>query len=324
MSEILVVTCPSGKQCNHLLPHLYEKGKFKLRLAAHSEASVAKLKTAYPNAEVQACDISSRDNCRALLQGATAVYHVGPSFHSAEKEMGINMIDAAVFESQRPGNVFKHFVFSSVLGTQHRQLMQHDLKSYVEERLFLSPLQWTVLQPTNFMNAYPVQQLAKAERPEYTHKISPIPRNSVVSLDDLAEVAAKVLNEREAHFYAQYPLCSTLPISEGEVLKIIEKQIGKKIKTTTPTMEEGTQALLNFLYLGHSKDDFTLIKGKEGVISTAEGDPRPDIVRDEAQRLLMFYQHRGLTGSPNVMRWLLGREPTSVEDYVKREIEKAG
>jgi uncharacterized protein YbjT (DUF2867 family) len=117
MSEILVVTCPSGKQCSRLLPLLYEKGKFRLRLAAHSPSSVTKLQATYPKADVQPCDLTSREACRSLLQGATAVYHVGPSLNSAEKEIGFNMVDAAVVESQRPGNNFKHFVFSS--GKKH-------------------------------------------------------------------------------------------------------------------------------------------------------------------------------------------------------------
>jgi hypothetical protein len=52
----------------------------------------------------------------------------------------------------------------------------------------------------------------------------------VVSLHDLAEAVAKVLNEREAHFYAQYPLCSTLPISDTEIMGVVEKHIGKKIE----------------------------------------------------------------------------------------------
>ncbi|QSS58852.1 hypothetical protein I7I51_08281, partial [Histoplasma capsulatum] len=84
-------------------------------------------------------DITSLSARCALLSGAAAVYHVESSFHSGEMVMGINMmIDAAISESQKPGNVFKHFGFSSVLGTQHRNLMQHDLESRVEECLFLT------------------------------------------------------------------------------------------------------------------------------------------------------------------------------------------
>lgn len=151
MAETLVITCPSGKQCVHLIPLLYNKGTFKLRLAAHSEASAEKLISQYPDAEIARADLTDLNSCLQLLKGASSVFHVGPSFHSREKEIGFNMVDAAVAESQRSGNTFKHFVFSSVLCTQHRNLMQHDLKSYIEERLFLSPLNWTIVKPTNFM-----------------------------------------------------------------------------------------------------------------------------------------------------------------------------
>lgn len=147
--EIIAVTCPSGKQCSLLIPLLYERSRCTLRLAAHSKASADKLKARYPNAEVVSIDLTSLDDCTRLLHGATAVNAVLPSLHSREKEIGFNLVDAATVESKRSGNVFKHFVLSSVLCTQHRNLLQHDLKSYVEERLFLTNLSWTILKPTN-------------------------------------------------------------------------------------------------------------------------------------------------------------------------------
>lgn len=79
--------------------------------------------------------------------------------------MGLSLVDAAVAEIQRPGSVFKHFVCLSALGTQHRNLMQHDVKSHVEERLFLSQIARTILKPTNYMNAYPVAILASRKIP---------------------------------------------------------------------------------------------------------------------------------------------------------------
>jgi hypothetical protein len=98
MAEILAITCPSGKQCSYLLPLLYNKGKFKLRLAAHSQQSVNKLKAKYPNAEVVQSELTELNGCRELLKGATSVFHVGPSFHSREKKIGFNVIDAVVAE----------------------------------------------------------------------------------------------------------------------------------------------------------------------------------------------------------------------------------
>ena len=167
MAETLAVTCPSGKQCSRLLPLLYKKGKFTLRLAAHSQASAEKLKSQYPESEVVLTDLQSPNDCLQLLKGVTAIYAVLPSLHSRERDIGINLVDAAVVESRRPDNEFKHFVLSSVLGTQHRNLMHHDLKSYIEESLFLSPLDcWTILKPTN------VGAISKLECTEAVHTLN--------------------------------------------------------------------------------------------------------------------------------------------------------
>ncbi|CBF89311.1 hypothetical protein AN0524.2 [Aspergillus nidulans FGSC A4] len=312
MSEILVITCPSGKQCSRLIPLLYKKSRFTLRLAAHSESSARKLRECYPEAEIVRTDLQSLADCRKLLQGATAINAVLPSLHSHEKEIGFNLVDAAVAESRREGNVFKHFVLSSVLGTQHRTLLQHDLKSYVEERLFLSPLDcWTILKPTNFMNAYPVAALAEQEHPVLEKWWKPEHENSVIALEDLAEASTKVLDERERHYLAEYPLCSTMPISEVEIVGIIERRIGKKIELKTPSFETGVAKLTKALYGGDEKG-----AGELGLGSASEGDLRGDLVRDTLTHLILFYNHRGLKGSPNVLRWLLGREPTSVEQWV--------
>jgi hypothetical protein len=132
-----------------------------------------------------------------------------------------------------------------------------------------------------------------------------------VSLSDLAEVSVKILNEREAHYLAQYPLCSTMPISDAKVAKEIASQIGREVDVASPSFEDGAQNVLNYLF-GRKHDGAT----------AAEGDPSPEITRDEAERLIMFYNRRGLNGSPNVMRWLLGREPTTIAAYVRKELQQ--
>ncbi|CAG8908985.1 unnamed protein product [Penicillium egyptiacum] len=320
MSEILVITCPSGKQCSRLIPLLYNKGRFRLRLAAHSTASANSLQVLYPDAEVVQANLQLLSDCRDLLRGATAINAVLPSLHSHEKEIGFNLIDAALAESCREGNVFKHFVLSSVLGTQHRSLLQHDLKSYVEERLFLSPLDcWTILKPGNFLDAYPVAALASQDHPVLEKWWKPEHANSVIALDDLAAASAKVLNEREAHYLAEYPLVSTLPISETDIIGLIEKRIGKSIELKTPSFDTGVNKLINALYGGPEKGE-----GEIGLGRSSPDDLRGDFVRDTVEHLIMFYNRRGLKGSPNVLRWLLGREPITVEAWVDGVAAKAG
>lgn len=325
MSEILAVTCPSGKQCSHLLPLLYNKGKFKLRLAAHSRASADKLRTQYPDAEVLQTDLTDLQACRELLHGVTSANVVLPSLHSREKEIGLNLVDAAVAESQRPGNTFKHFVFSSVLGTQIRILMQHDLKRDIEMRLYISQINWTILKPTNFLDAYPVAMLASQDKPVMEKLWAPEIPNSTIALHDLAEASAKVLNERESHYLAEYHLCSTMPVSDADVCDVISKKISKRIEVTRPSFETGVNKSLAYLHgstVGSESDvyagtppDFRL---------AAEGDLRGDLVRDAAERLVMFYNRRGLVGSPNVLKWLLGRDPMTVEQWVDSQLQGVG
>jgi uncharacterized protein YbjT (DUF2867 family) len=312
MAETLAVTCPSGKQCSFLLPLLYNKGEFKLRLAAHSKQSVDKLKAQYPKAEVVKSELTNLKDCRELLKGVTSVFHVGPSFHSREKEIGFNMIDAAVAESRRQGNVFKHFVLSSVLCTQHRSLLQHDLKSYVEERLFLSPLNWTIIKPTNFMDAFPVAMFAQQEKSVMERLWNAEVPNSLIALRDLAEAAAKVLNEQETHYLAEYPLCSTMPLSDAHIATAMTKRIGKEIEVKSPSFDKGVNTLLTYLFgaktgtAAEAANIYAQQQFSEDELAN-EGDLRGDLVRDESERLVLFYNRRGLKGSPNVLRWLLGR-----------------
>lgn len=325
-AAILVLTCPSGKQSSHLIPILYNKCNFTLRLAAHSQASAQKLRSQYPDAEVLETDLADLKSCRDLLAGATAANIVLPSLHSREKEMGLNLADAAVAESQRPGSVFKHFVFSSALATQHRNLMQHGLKSHIEERLYLSQINWTILKPTNFMDAYPVALLASQDKPVMEKLWAPQIANSMIALHDLAEATAKVLSEREKHFLAEYPLCSTMPISDAEVCEEIGRQIGKEIEVRAPSFEKGVDKLIKYLYGSQAASESDVYAGKDAADFrlAAEGDLRGDLVRDEAERLVLFYNRRGLRGNPNVLRWLLGREPMTVKQWVEGQLEGVG
>ena len=116
----------SGKQAALLLPFLIPKWK-NVRLAVNSDTSRDRMKNEYSSAEIVQVDLTEPKECRNLLDGVTAVYHIGPSMHPHETEIGYNMIDAAVAQ----GRSFQHFVFSSVLNTQIRKMFNHDCKRYV-------------------------------------------------------------------------------------------------------------------------------------------------------------------------------------------------
>lgn len=295
--ELVLICCAGGKQAQALIPHLYNKGK-RLRLNVNSTSSEERLKKQFPNADIIRADLGDTASSKKLIQGVTTIFYVGPSMHPHETELGYSMIDAALAES-KTGN-FKHFVYSSVISTQLRKLMNHDCKRYVEEYLMESGLNYTILQPSHFLEMTPVAMLMKQDEPVF-----PTPYNadtvfSFTAVRDLAEAAAIVIQEREKHYFALYPILSTMPMARTKLIEIIGKAIGKPIPIKQQSLEEGVEFILQVLFAGK------------------EVDPR---ALDIAERLMWYYNRRGILGNPTVAEWLLGRKTTTCEEWVDMQVE---
>ncbi|KAI9695702.1 MAG: hypothetical protein M1820_008465 [Bogoriella megaspora] len=293
--DLILVTCASGKQCSHLLPHLAKKWK-RLRLQVNSSSSYERLKQQYPHAEVVQVDLANRNAVDILAIGVTAIYLVGPSFHPRETDVCKNVIDGAIND----GGV-EHIVYSSVLNSQLSKMLNHDCKRYVEEYLMESGIPYTIMQPTHFMDTFPVAMLAKQEHPVFPAAWDPKIEFSFIALRDLGEASAKVFVERERHFYAQYPLVSAGLHSYEEVVSIAGKEIGKKIAIEKLPYEEAVGSRLKML--------------------TGTNHPNPR-TKDTAERMLLFYNRRGLVGNSNQLEWLLERKPTSYAEWVRGKLQE--
>ena len=294
------MTCASGKQAAKLIPLVVAKYSH-IRLAVNSVSSKERLQAMYPNTEVVQADSSSYQDVRSLFRGVTTVYYVGPSFHHHETQCGYHAIDAALAERKESGGNFKHFIFSSVLNTQFRKLMNHDCKRYVEERLYESGLDYTVLKPCNFIDMFPIEMMAKQEQPVYPAPWDIRQANSLIMLEDLANVSMKVIDERERHFFAEYPLCSTLPTPYTAMVEAAERALKKKVTVKNEPFEVKTEKL--------SK----LILGDNPELQSV----------DAAERLVLWYNRHGLNGSPNVMQYLLGRAPMTIDQWMEKGVKSA-
>ena len=209
------------------------------------------------------------------------------------------MIDAAITYAKEGS--FKHYIFSSVLNTQLRKLMNHDCKRYVEEYLMESGLNYTILQPSHFMDMFPIKQLTSEKSPVYQARWDPSIPFSYTALHDLGEATAKIMDEREKHYMAQYPLVSTSPpMGYGEVCKIASKRLGKDIKVEHKSMFEAA----------------------EGLMKAIGGPDPPPYTRDGVQRMLLWYNYHGLMGNPNVLEWILGRKPMSWEAWIEDKMQQ--
>lgn len=181
-----------------------------------------------------------------MLKGVTSLYHIGPSFHHQELEIGYNMINAAVEEARQ--GTFKHFVMASVINTQIRKLMNHDVKRYIEERLIESGLNFTIMQPCIFMDAFPIPLLMSQDKPVYMANWNTEIPFSFTALQDLGEAGARILCEREKHYSAQYQLVSSEPLTYKEAVGIVSKVIGKDIEIKIRTREAALTFYLDMLF----------------------------------------------------------------------------
>ncbi|KAI9693300.1 MAG: hypothetical protein M1822_005296 [Bathelium mastoideum] len=293
--DLLLITCASGKQSSHLVPLVAQKYK-RLRLQAHSQASIDRLREQYPSAEVVQADLGDPNAVSGLVSGVTALYLVGPSLHPRETDVCKNVIDAALSGFDHGRGSFKHLVYSSVLNSQLSKLLNHDCKRYVEEYLIESGLPYTILQPTTFLDNIPITALAQQESPVFHAAWDPATRFCFIALRDLAAASAVVFEQRERHLYAQYPLVSTGPHSFEEVMHLLSQELGKPIRIEKMPYEEA-------------------VRGR--MARMGGDDPR---TKDVTERLVLYYERRGLLGNSNQLVWLLGRPSTTCAEWARDKL----
>ena len=283
---MILVTAANGNQGRRLTPRLLHAG-FPVRACVRSEASGQELRD-LGVAEVCVGDMADPAFVSAAMRGIDSVYYVGPTLHPAERAMGFAAVDAA-----RAADV-GHFVFSSVLHAITTDLIQHEIKRDIEEHLLSSGLEFTILQPANYMLAHRLRSVF--DEGVFRLSWSLDRRQSMVDLDDVAEVAALVLDERERHLGATYELVGPGRYTGYEIGRSLSATLGREI---------GVERM----------DLAAFVRARFG-----GGDP--DALAHQlrmSQAIEARYSSHDFVGNPNVLAWLLGRPPTSFEAFVRKE-----
>lgn len=232
-------------------------------------------------------DLLNENDLRAGMAGVRAVYHIPPNVHPREVDIGDNVI----LEAIQAG--VENFVYHSVLHPQLEDMPHHWLKLRVEEHLIASGLPFTILQPTAYMQNI-TNQLEKISREGiYQVPYAVSTRLCLVDLEDVAEVAAEVLTDR-SHTGAIYQLVGTGLTSQEEIASLLSKLLGREIRAVQIDLEDWQEQVAR-TGLG-SYQISTLVK------------------------MFLHYQNHGFSGNPRMLYWLLGRQPTTLEECLQREI----
>jgi len=157
----------------------------------------------------------------------------------------------------------------------------------VEEMLFESGLPFTILQPAPYM-----QNLLAAWKVILEEGVLRVPysvdsRFSFVDLEDIAG-AAKIILTDPGHIGATYELAGTWPLSHTEVAEIFSRVLKRDVRAEKE--EIGDWRLRSKGLSEYATENLT--------------------------RMFEYYDRWGLAGNPNVLNWILGREPKTLESFI--------
>ncbi len=228
-------------------------------------------------------DLENRSALLSATKNVRAVYHICPNMNPREIGIGRMVLDTA------KQNGVERFVYHSVLHPQIEAMNHHWQKLRVEEMLFGSGIPFTILQPAPYM-----QNLLANWKSIVDDGILRVPYSveskfSFVDVADVAEAAKIVLTE-STHQNAIYELAGTTPTSHVEVAEIFSKVLKREVRAEK--IEIGDWRL--------------------GVSGLAE------YALENLIKMFEYYDQWGLVGNPNVLKWILRREPNSLESFVER------
>ena len=285
---MILITGASGKT-GQAITRALRKPNAQVRAFVRRTEQVVQLQSVGTQ-EVVVGNLRHAADLARAAKGVNAIYHICPNMQPDEVTIAQNMIQAA------QTNGVSRFVYHSVLHPQTAEMPHHWRKLRVEELLFKSGLDFTILQPAAYMQNVLANWPAITEQGIYRVPYAVTTRLGMVDLDDVAEVAAKMLTE-PGHIGAIYELAGSEVVNQTEIAAIVAECLGRPVQA---------EALAQSLWL-------------QGTRQAGLGD----YAIDTLLKMFGYYERYGFWGNPRILTELLGRAPTSLAEFVMRTINQA-
>lgn len=281
----VLVTGASGKTGRRVVAALAQRGQVVRAFIRRPdvEAELRQLGAA----DTAVGDLTDASSLKRALDGVGQVLHICPPMHPKEDAIARVMIDLC-------GEIgVGRFVLYSVLHPILSDVPHHDRKLQAERYLVDSGVPYTILQPGRYMqHLLPIWKAVVASG-VHNMPFSAKSKFNVVDLADLAEASARIMAE-PGHEGATYELAGPQALSQDDMAVILSQLLGKPIRAEAKSIDQ---------------------MRKEAV---AAGTPAERI--ETMCMMNAHYDAHGLVGNPNVLRWILGREPNDFATFVKREL----
>ncbi len=285
MPNKILVTGAAGKTGRAIIQALSDLD-VSVRAFVRSEEQIPTL-TSLGVDDVWVGDLLNPESIEQSLQGVRAIYHICPNVSPHEFKIGKLVINAALSAG------VEHFVFHSVRHPQIERMPHHWQKMRVEEYLIESGLPFTILQPPAYMQNMLAHWDKITEQGVYPVPYSKDVRSCLIDLDDLAEVAAKILTELN-HVGATYELVGEESLSQIEIAQILSKELNRTV--------EVQEISVDVWEVGARK------AGLDGY------------QLDTLKKIFAYSNNFGFYGNSNVLTWLLERPVTSLAEFVQKQM----
>lgn len=216
-------------------------------------------------------------------RGVDGIFFMGPRFMPEEAALGRAIIDVAVACSVR------RFVLSGVYHPTISALVNHQVKAQMEDHLYKTDLEFTVLQPARFMHGLLQscgQRLVSDGVIADAFAVD-VPM-AYVDYDDVAEVAA-IAFEQERLVRGTFELSAAGEHRLADVAAALSRSVGRPLRAEQVPLDDYAPAA-TLLANPYSADGFRRLRG--------------------------YYDSHGFRGGNSlVLTSILGREPTDLISY---------